>query len=81
MKNKTDKLAHIEPLSYFLPEFCKKYCISLSSFYREVKAQRLHMYKRGKRVMIERAEAERWYAAMNPTPRAEHLPPGIFTNP
>jgi len=64
MTVKTDNLPHIEPLSYFLPEFCKKYCVSLSSFYREVKAQRLRMYKRGKRTMIERAEAERWYASL-----------------
>jgi len=61
----TDKLAHIEPLSYFLPEFCKRFCVSRSSFYREVHANRLRIYKRGKRTMIERAEAERWYAGLS----------------
>ena len=63
--DKTDKLAHIEPLSYFLPEFCKRFCVSKSSFYREVHANRLRMYKRGKRTMIERVEAERWYASLS----------------
>jgi len=65
MTDKTDKLPHIEPLSYFLPEFCKKFCVSKSSFYREVHANRLRIYKRGKRTMIERAEAERWHANLS----------------
>jgi hypothetical protein len=65
MTDKTDKLPHIEPLSYFLPEFCKKFCVSKSSFYREVHANRLRIYKRGKLTMIERAEAERWYASLS----------------
>jgi hypothetical protein len=65
MTNKVDALSHIEPLSYFLPEFCKKFCVSRSSFYREVHANRLHIYKRGKRTMIERAEAERWYIGLS----------------
>jgi len=63
--DKIDKLPHIEPLAYFLPEFLKKFCISKTSFYREVNANRLRMYKRGKRTMIERTEAERWYAGLN----------------
>ena len=75
-----DKLEPIEPIAYFLPEFCKKYCLSRSSFYREIRRKRLHFYKRGKRTMIERTEAERWFSAINPSPpKAEHLPQGIFT--
>jgi hypothetical protein len=70
---KTDRLAHIEPLSYFLPEFCKKFCVSKSSFYREIHANRLRVYKRGKRTMIKRAEAERWYSSLPHT-----LQEGIF---
>jgi hypothetical protein len=62
---KTDKYAHIEPLAYFLPEFCKKFCVSKSTFYREVHANRLRIYKRGKLTMIEWAEAERWYASLS----------------
>jgi hypothetical protein len=64
MTKNTDKLPHIEPLSYFLPEFLKKFCVSKSAFYREVHSNRLRIYKRGKRTMIERAEAERWYASL-----------------
>ena len=75
MTNQTDKLSHIEPLSYFLPEFCKKFCVSKSSFYREVHADRLHIYKRGKRTMIERAEAERWYASLTHHPMQEGRSP------
>jgi hypothetical protein len=54
----------IEPIAYFIGEFCEKFVISKSSFYREVNARRLRIYKRGKRTMIERAEAERWYASL-----------------
>jgi hypothetical protein len=28
----TDKLGHIEPLAYFLPEFCKKFVILKSAY-------------------------------------------------
>jgi hypothetical protein len=54
----------IEPIAYFLLEFCQKFAISKSSFYREVRTGRLRIYKRGKRTMIEKSEAERWYACM-----------------
>ena len=52
----------IEPIAYFIPEFCRKFVISKSSFYRELNAGRLNVYKRGKRTMIERVEAERWHS-------------------
>ncbi len=65
MNDQSHKLSHIEPLAYFLPEFCKKFCVSRSSFYREINASKLRVYKRGKRTMIERAEAERWYANLH----------------
>jgi len=78
MTNKIDNLPHVEPLAYFLPEFCKKFCISKTSFYREVHANRLRIYKRGKRTMIERVEAERWYACLRsfkrPVDSVETLP-------
>ena len=60
----SDKLSHIEPVAYFLPEFCRKFCLSRSTFYREVHARRLRVLKRGKRTLIERTEAERWYASL-----------------
>ncbi len=52
------------PVAYYLKEVCDKYRISMSSLYREIHANRLRMYKRGKRSMIERAEAERWFQSM-----------------
>jgi hypothetical protein len=55
---------HIEPIAYFIGEFCEKFVISKSSFYREVKAKRLRIFKRGKRSLVERVEAERWYASL-----------------
>jgi hypothetical protein len=39
--------------------------VSKSSVYREIHANRLRVYKRGKLTMIERAEAERWYASLS----------------
>jgi hypothetical protein len=41
-------------------EFCDKYAISRTSFYREVWADRLQVFKRGRCTFITRAEAERW---------------------
>jgi hypothetical protein len=43
------------------PEFCQIYVIFRTELYREVKAGRLHILKRGKRALIEHAEAERWF--------------------
>jgi hypothetical protein len=63
-----------EPVAYFISEFCTKFVISKSSFYREIRAGRLTMYKRGKRSMIERVEAERWYAAINPPTQKTNSP-------
>jgi hypothetical protein len=50
-----------EPTAYFVSEFCKKFIISKTSFYREVNAGRLMLLKRGKRSIVDKAEAERWY--------------------
>jgi hypothetical protein len=77
----TDKLGHIEPLAYFLPEFCKKFVILKSAFYREVHARRLQMYKRGKRTMIEREEAERWYASLRNIPMLRDGGGGLRSSP
>ena len=52
----------IEPTSYRVAEFCQKYVISKSSFYREIKANRLKLIKRGRTTLIMRVEAERWFA-------------------
>ena len=42
--------------------FCRKYGIGRTSFYEEVNAGHLKAKKYGKRTMIERAEARRWFA-------------------
>ena len=42
--------------------FCRKYGIGRTSFYEEVTAGHLKAKKYGKRTMIERAEARRWFA-------------------
>jgi hypothetical protein len=59
----------MEQVVYYVRDFCRIYSIPKTSFYREVNAKRLRVFKRGKRTMIERAEAERWiagYAVKNP---------------
>lgn len=58
----------MEPVAYRIPEFCTTYVISRTALYREVKAGRLRLLKRGKRSLIERAEAERWFAALRNLP-------------
>jgi len=45
---------------YRVKEFCQRYAISRTSFYREVWAERLHIFKRGRTTLITRDEAERW---------------------
>jgi len=42
-------------------DFCKRYAISRTSFYREINANRLRAVKRGRCTFITRAEAERWF--------------------
>ena len=54
----------MEQVAYRVSEFCKKYVISKSSFYREVKANRLQLIKRGRTTLIMRGEAERWFASL-----------------
>lgn len=46
---------------YRVSEFCRKYAISKTAFYRELVADRLHVIKRGRRTLIVRSEAERWF--------------------
>ena len=46
---------------YRILEFCQLYAISRSSLYREIAANRLHIIKRGRRTLITRTDAERWF--------------------
>jgi hypothetical protein len=46
---------------YRIAEFCQRYALSRTTFYREVWAQRLCIIKRGRRTLIARTEAERWF--------------------
>jgi hypothetical protein len=59
----------MEPVAYYVRDFCRIYTIPKTSFYREVNARRLRLFKRGKRSLIERAEAERWYANLTRKPQ------------
>ena len=52
----------MEPVAYRVSDFCRVYVISKASFYREVQAGRLRILKRGRRSLVERSEAERWFA-------------------
>jgi hypothetical protein len=45
-----------------LDKFCERYGQSRSSTYREINAGRLAAKKRGTRVLIDRAEARRWFS-------------------
>jgi hypothetical protein len=56
--------ARMEPVAYRVSEFCQVYVISKASFYREVQAGRLRILKRGRRSLVECAEAERWFSCL-----------------
>ena len=45
-------------------EFCRRYAISRTSLYKEVNENRLHLIKRGRRTLISRLEAERWFSTL-----------------
>jgi len=51
----------MEPEIYRVKDFCLKYAISRTAFYREINADRLQTFKRGRCTFIARAEAERWF--------------------
>lgn len=46
---------------YRIPEFCRNYSISRSTFYREVAAGRICIIKCGRTTLISRAAAQRWF--------------------
>lgn len=51
----------MEKEAYRVSEFCQRYAISRTTFYREIWNQRLAVIKRGRRTLIARCEAERWF--------------------
>jgi hypothetical protein len=53
-----------EPEVFLVPEFCRHYKISKTSFYKEVSEKRLCLIKRGRRTIIARQEAERWFTSL-----------------
>lgn len=50
---------------YPVNEFCQRYAISRTAFYREVKAKRLAIVKRGRRTGVIRTEGDRWLASLS----------------
>ncbi len=53
-----------EAEAFRVPEFCQRYAICRTSLYKEVNEGRLHLIKRGRRTLITRAEAERWFTTL-----------------
>lgn len=45
---------------YRVNDFCHRYAISRSGFYREIRAHRLRVMKRGCRTYVARTDAEAW---------------------
>jgi hypothetical protein len=45
---------------YRVNDFCKHFSISRSAFYREVRANRLSILRRGCRTFVSRRDAEAW---------------------
>ena len=41
-------------------DFCQKYSISRTAFYREIWAHRLRIIKCGRRTLVARIDAEKW---------------------
>lgn len=50
----------MEKMVYRVQDFCNSYSISRRSFYREIKANRLCVFKRGGRTYIARDDADAW---------------------
>lgn len=46
-------------------DFCNLYSISRATFYRELKARRLHVSKIGRSTRIKRSECDRWLANLS----------------
>ncbi|MFY9286914.1 MAG: helix-turn-helix domain-containing protein [Alphaproteobacteria bacterium] len=55
----------MHPQAYRVSEFCELYKISKTTFYKEINEQRLHILKCGRRTLIARPEAERWFASLS----------------
>ena len=53
----------MEKEAFHVNEFCQRYAISRTSLYKEVLENRLSLIKRGRRTLISRTEAERWFSA------------------
>jgi hypothetical protein len=45
---------------YRVNDFCKRFSISRSAFYREVRENRLSILRRGSRTYVSRRDAEAW---------------------
>lgn len=70
----------MEPVAYRVSDFCRVYVISKASFYREVQAGRLRILKRGRRSLVERTEAERWFANLrNPPTHKQSAEQGMLS--
>jgi hypothetical protein len=50
--------------AYRVSDFCQRYKISRTSLYKEVNEARLRLVKRGRRTLIARVEAERWFTEL-----------------
>lgn len=61
----------MEKEAFHVSEFCQRYAISRTSLYKEVLENRLSLIKRGRRTLISRAEAERWFSAHVGQPEAK----------
>jgi hypothetical protein len=55
----------MEQEAFRVPEFCQRYAISRTSLYKEIGENRLRIVKRGRRTLIARVEAERWFATLS----------------
>lgn len=51
----------MEKEAYRVSEFCQRYAISRTALYSEIGTRRLRIIKRGRRTLIARVEAERWF--------------------
>ncbi len=55
----------MEKEAFRVSEFCQRYAISRTSLYKEIGTNRLCILKRGRRTLIARVEAERWFANLS----------------
>ena len=62
MSNLQDQIEHDADGAFRVEEFCHRFGVGRTTVYEEINAGRLIAKKSGTRILIDRAEARRWFS-------------------